>query len=222
MSFLYNGLAQLGNHRLSGWALRDRLICTILDRRFIQMITDFSDTVIVKSSESRHRVSGGTEGSQVPERPRFGQSPACVIIHFILPEKFVSIWGIQPNKIKALILANYETIDLGYVKDLSGGDDVIVIELIELFLVNAPEAIDNIKKYYENEDWKKLGEEAHKIKPNMAYMGAEKARVLIEEIEKSAKDRSSPDDIGKKIERVESICDQAYAELNSVLEDLKQ
>lgn len=117
-------------------------------------------------------------------------------------------------------MGEYNTIDLTYLEDISGGEEEIIVEMIQLFLDNAPIAIHNIREHYEQEDWDKLAREAHKFKPNLAYMGIEDGRELTEQIEQTAKKQDGTGGLGEKIDRVESICERAYGELNSVLKDL--
>ena len=90
------------------------------------------------------------------------------------------------------------------------GDDDLLIEMIDL-----------IRDHNEQENWKKVAAEAHKLKPNLSYMGLKKAREIIVNVEKTAKNDPDQMEIEHSIDRVETICRQAYQELEQELTALK-
>ena len=118
-------------------------------------------------------------------------------------------------------MSNYRITDLSYLENIGMGDDALLIEMIELFLENTPESLRLMKEYERQEDWTQLAAEAHKFKPNLSYMGLERAQKLILEIEKSVKENSELDSVRGKIEEIESICTSAYSELSDRLDHLK-
>ncbi len=63
------------------------------------------------------------------------------------------------------------SINLDYLTNITGGDNAIMAEMIELLLEETPKHLQNIRDYMENEQWAKLGAEAHKIKPMFLYVG---------------------------------------------------
>lgn len=101
------------------------------------------------------------------------------------------------------------------------GDDDIVIETTKTFLENAPDALEKIQTAYSNQDWEALAKQAHKIKPNLQYMGMERARELILEIEEQSKSENISDDLGKKIDEFTSICSEGLEELSEKVAELK-
>ncbi|MDZ7695130.1 MAG: Hpt domain-containing protein [Balneolaceae bacterium] len=111
--------------------------------------------------------------------------------------------------------------DLSFLEDLGMGDDDLLIEMIEMFLQNTPESLKQIQDYTEQKNWKKVAAEAHKLKPNLSYMGLERARDIIVDIEKTAKNDPDKNRIEHNITKVETICRQAYQELRQELNTLK-
>jgi len=111
--------------------------------------------------------------------------------------------------------------DLSYLEEMGMGDASLVIEMVELFLENTPESLRQLKKYNSEEKWTLLAAEAHKLKPNLSYMGLEGAKKTIIEIEEIAKNQTELDSIEEKIHEVEEICKQAYTELQDRLANLK-
>ena len=112
--------------------------------------------------------------------------------------------------------------NLSYLEELGMGDDELLIDMVEMFLKNTPESIEKLRKYHSNEDWKKLAAEAHKLKPNLSYVGLDGAREIIIGVEDSAKNQPEPDKIAEMIDEVDAICNEAYEELQVRLEELKK
>lgn len=99
-------------------------------------------------------------------------------------------------------------------------DDNLVVELIELFLENAPVALKKMQNHCQQQQWPALAAEAHKLKPNLGYMGMEKSKELIEELEKDAKQQQELEKISEKIDTLENHINQARTELKAELEKL--
>jgi HPt (histidine-containing phosphotransfer) domain-containing protein len=116
---------------------------------------------------------------------------------------------------------NQSVTDLSYLRKVTMGDDEIMVETIEVFIDNTPDVLKNLKKYFANEDWDKLYEQAHKVKPSLQYMGMERARQLIVEIEEQARTQNISEDLGDKIEELNSICLQGLDELSEKIEELR-
>lgn len=111
--------------------------------------------------------------------------------------------------------------DLSYLEEMGMGDDSLVIEMVELFLENTPESLSQLRKYHTEENWSQLAAEAHKLKPNLSYVGLEGAKKKVIEIEKSAKNQTNLDSVEGKINEIEETCRQAYIELRDRLVHLK-
>ncbi|MDZ7658268.1 Hpt domain-containing protein [Fodinibius sp.] len=118
-------------------------------------------------------------------------------------------------------MSNKSVTDLSYLREIAMGDDSIVIETTEAFLEDAPAAIENIQKHYESEEWQKLYKKAHKIKPNLKYMGMERAHELILTIEEQANTGEISEDLGEKVSEFCSLCHQALDELSDKIEALR-
>lgn len=111
--------------------------------------------------------------------------------------------------------------DLSYLREIAMGDEDTVIEITEAFLDDVPHTLEKMKNHFANKEWEKLYEQAHKIKPNLQYMGMDQARELILEIEEQARTENIEDDLGQKIEKIDDLCSQAIDELSSKIKQLK-
>lgn len=111
--------------------------------------------------------------------------------------------------------------DLSYLQEMAMGDEEIVIETTEVFLENTPEALEEIKNLYTQEKWDELAKLVHKIKPNFSYMGMNRARELLLDIEEQAKSSNISDELPNQITEFSEICNRAFDELSTEIEQLK-
>lgn len=118
-------------------------------------------------------------------------------------------------------MAEQNVTDLSYLYSISMGDDTLVEEMIVLFLEGAPPIIETLKELVHKEDWSGVAVTAHKLKPNLAYMGLNSAQKVLEKLEKNARNGKDLGDIKKQITRIEQICNQSYPELNEILAELR-
>lgn len=111
--------------------------------------------------------------------------------------------------------------DLSYLREMAMGDEDIVIETTEMFIKDIPDALQKMKTFSDNEEWENLAKLAHKIKPNLTYMGIERGRELIVDIEEEANSNGISADIRDKVTEFDEICNQAIEELTVKVDDLK-
>lgn len=77
--------------------------------------------------------------------------------------------------------------DLSYLKEMSGNDNSIIGEMIDIFLEQIPEFEDEISKSFETQNWQELGAVAHKAKSSVRTMGMEKSGDCLEQLEHLSK-----------------------------------
>lgn len=110
--------------------------------------------------------------------------------------------------------------DLNYLRDISTGDDQMIIEMIEVFLEGYREALSEMRELNENENWEELRARAHKFKPNLAYMGISKGTEQILKLEEQAKNNDPNINIGTTLTELSNICEEASSELQLELQKL--
>lgn len=116
---------------------------------------------------------------------------------------------------------NQQLTDLSYLREVAMGDDEIVIETIEAFLDDTPDAIKNLQDCFANQKWDQMSKQAHKIRPGLKYMGMQRALQLINEIEEQTKSGEVQVNLGSKIKEFNTICLEALDELSEKVEELK-
>ncbi|MGQ0828566.1 MAG: Hpt domain-containing protein [Bacteroidota bacterium] len=111
-----------------------------------------------------------------------------------------------------------QVINLDYLNGLAKGNTVFVKEMIDMFLEDNPEEIQNLGQSIQNKNYTLIKEIAHKMKSTIAFMGLSP---LIEnelsEIEQLAINKSEINKIESLYLKVKEICDKAAEELKSEL-----
>lgn len=108
-------------------------------------------------------------------------------------------------------------VDLSYLRDVSSGSNEFMVEMIELFLEQTPGYFEQLDQYIKEENWSKVADIAHKIKPTLAFMGADSAKEDMAEIESNARNLKNLD----KISPAFKILNDLSAGLFSKLEEIK-
>lgn len=117
-------------------------------------------------------------------------------------------------------MTNNKVTDLNYLRDISTGDDQMVIEMVEVFLNSYKEALSEMQELNDNQDLEELRARAHKFKPNLAYMGIAKGTEKIQELEEQAKNKISGPEINNTLTELNNICEDASVELKQELDNL--
>ncbi|WP_421773893.1 Hpt domain-containing protein [Gracilimonas sp.] len=108
-------------------------------------------------------------------------------------------------------------IDLSYLENITGGDNEVMTEMIDLMLSETPKHIEKIKQAHEKENWKELGAESHKLKPMFLYVGLTSLNEIAQDLEKFGKEAISLKSIPGLIDELE----QGYLEIVDELKSKK-
>ena len=107
-------------------------------------------------------------------------------------------------------------IDLSYLKSVANGSDEFLIEMIDLFLDQNPEYFSQLNQFIIQENWNKVADLAHKIKPSLAFMGVKWAVGQMAEVEKSARNLENLDTIAAIFEELNSMSLKLYEKLKAI------
>ncbi|MEJ6982305.1 Hpt domain-containing protein [Pedobacter sp. P351] len=119
---------------------------------------------------------------------------------------------LDPNKLQ---------IDLTYLNDIAGGDAEFMIDMIDIFIEQTPVYTEQLIQAVGAKDWKTVGDIAHKIKPTLAFMGANKAKDQMAAIEQNARTESNLDEIPGDFAEIKEVCESLYILLQKVKTDLQ-
>jgi len=112
-------------------------------------------------------------------------------------------------------------INLTYLKQLADGNDAFIIEMIEMFLNNTPDALKEMNRCLEAKDWVSLRQIAHRIKPSFAYIGLPETQKTLAEIEKLSEEAHEPSKVAGLMTEVDTVCKSAFSQLEETLNTLK-
>ncbi|MES2873692.1 MAG: Hpt domain-containing protein [Bacteroidota bacterium] len=112
-------------------------------------------------------------------------------------------------------------IDLSYLRDVSSGSNEFMIEMIELFLEQTPAYFEQLDQFISEENWTRVAEIAHKIKPTLAFMGADAAKESMAEIESNARSLKNTDSIAPAFKSLYVFSEDLYNKLSEVKKELE-
>jgi HPt (histidine-containing phosphotransfer) domain-containing protein len=104
---------------------------------------------------------------------------------------------------------------------MSGGDNSMIIEMIELFLKETPIHLDNLKTANEDQEWSKVASEAHKVKPIMLYVGLSDLNLLCKKLEDNAKSEQDQELSNELIQKLTEGYEEVNDDLEKKLKELK-
>ena len=102
--------------------------------------------------------------------------------------------------------------DLTYLKEMADGDEVFFKEMITHFLENAPKSLLLLRESALSEDYEKVRFVAHKLLPQLTFVGILAA---VDDVRRIENENKLIDDLFVVIERVTLI-------INKGIEDLKK
>jgi HPt (histidine-containing phosphotransfer) domain-containing protein len=111
--------------------------------------------------------------------------------------------------------SNTTIIDLSYLREMSGNNKDIMIEMVEIFIEQNPEFTEGISSYFENRQWTKLGAIAHKAKSSVRIMGMDELGDCLEKIEHYSKGNQKVE-LQQKIENRHKLNDDDLRIWNNV------
>ncbi len=112
-------------------------------------------------------------------------------------------------------------LDLSYLKDVASGSDEFMIDMIDLFLDQTPAYFEQLEQFIIEENWSKVADIAHKIKPTLAFMGVDSARESMAEIEQNARNLINLETIFPAFQILKEMSVQLYKQLEEVKASLQ-
>lgn len=112
-------------------------------------------------------------------------------------------------------------LDLSYLKDVASGSDEFMIDMIDLFLDQTPAYFEQMEQFITDEDWSKVADIAHKIKPTLAFMGVDSARESMAEIEQNARNVINLETISPAFQLLKEMSVHLYKQLEEVKASLQ-
>ena len=112
-------------------------------------------------------------------------------------------------------------IDLSYLKEMSGGNKELVIEMIDIFKEQVDEFTKGMEELLANKDYLSLGKLAHKAKSSISIMGLSELSNELKTLENLAKEGKQTEKYPELIEKFRKDTGDAIKELDKILENLE-
>lgn len=113
-------------------------------------------------------------------------------------------------------------VDLSYLRDVSSGSNEFMVEMIELFLDQTPAYFEQLDQYIQEKNWLRVADIAHKIKPTLAFMGADSAKDDMAEIEVNARNLKNLDKIQPAFQLLNDLSSELFSKLEEIKAGLKK
>ncbi len=103
--------------------------------------------------------------------------------------------------------------DLSYLRNMSGNDQSLILEMIDIFIIQVREIENDMKRFLSTNDYDSLGKIAHKAKSSVAILGMNLLSKKMKELEILAMKKSKPDRYPGLVELFISETREAIREL---------
>jgi HPt (histidine-containing phosphotransfer) domain-containing protein len=106
--------------------------------------------------------------------------------------------------------------DLSYLKEMSGGNKELVLEMITIFREQVSEFSMEMDRHMANRDYDSLGKLAHKAKSSVSIMGLQDLAVDLKDLENFAREGKKTESYAGFIEKFKQVSAIALQELEVV------
>jgi HPt (histidine-containing phosphotransfer) domain-containing protein len=110
--------------------------------------------------------------------------------------------------------------DLTYLRNMSGGNKDLILEMIGIFKSQVGEFIQSMDEYYNNKEYELLGRLAHKAKSSISIMGLHELAVDLKDFENIAKAGENVEKYPYYINKFKAETEEAIEELDEVTKNL--
>jgi len=111
--------------------------------------------------------------------------------------------------------------DLSYLRDMSGGNKELVLEMIGIFKDQVVEFGREMDQHLENKDYELLGKLAHKAKSSVSIMGLQDLAQDLKNLENLAREGKKVQSYSGIISRFKQVTSEAIEELNVVSNNIE-
>lgn len=111
-------------------------------------------------------------------------------------------------------------IDLSYLREMSGGNKDLIIEMISIFSSQVKDFGKEMEHLLESEQYESLGKLAHKAKSSVSIMGLNDLACRLKELENFAGERKNIETYGATIDSFKKSTEAAVNELEIVKQNL--
>lgn len=113
-----------------------------------------------------------------------------------------------------------DLIDLTPLKEMTGGDNEVMKEMLEIFLAKTPELFNQLEKEFNDKNYAQMSTLAHTMKPTFSYVGIEKGQALALKIEEFSEDSDTRENLLENVKELKEIVKDSVNQLQDVYQEL--
>ncbi|WP_421943075.1 Hpt domain-containing protein [Pedobacter sp.] len=119
---------------------------------------------------------------------------------------------------------NYDNhpLDLSYLIEMVGHDPEFMIEIFETFSEQTPFYLAELEDAVHQQNWKKVADCAHKIKPTFTYVGRTDVREFVHTIERSARELVELDKLPDLVKELHALLEKIYIQIEHSKIDVRK
>lgn len=103
--------------------------------------------------------------------------------------------------------------NLSYLEEISNGDNNFIKEMLNDFISNTPESIEEIEKLASFKEWDNLYKSVHKFIPSFDFIGAETIVNDLKNLEDYSKTKLNLEKIPNLISNIKDFCNKVIKEI---------
>lgn len=111
------------------------------------------------------------------------------------------------------------TFNLKFLEEISAGDNDKLKRLMQTFLDEAPKTVIKLRELYKNRNFEDMYMTAHTAKPLYLSIGAEKAAVIIKNLESYTRSAFFQELIPVEIEELDKINSEICSEMTLLMQN---
>ncbi|WP_044201148.1 Hpt domain-containing protein [Flammeovirga sp. OC4] len=108
-------------------------------------------------------------------------------------------------------------VDLSYLETFSGGDKILIAEMMERFVLDAPSQLSSVEDSIDQEDWKSAYKNLHNFKSTLNFIAIQEIKDQVLVMEKIAKEETSVSTLKEKYKILFNECKLLVEEIKETL-----
>ncbi|GAB4035886.1 PAS domain S-box protein [Spirosoma gilvum] len=103
--------------------------------------------------------------------------------------------------------------DLTELRSIAQGDEEFVSEMVTMFIDLAPAGLNEIKTAYQANDFKKVGQVAHRLHPSVATLGIHSLTDVLKDMDKNAETYQASQQLENLISKLDEVITEVVSQL---------
>lgn len=114
-----------------------------------------------------------------------------------------------------------QRLNLDFLQEMAGGDNEFVIEILEIFLDDAPSTLVSINKGMKEADFSSVKTSVHKLKSSIKVLGEDKLAEFAQLVEQESETNNESEEFRLKVTKLEKSVEQLIKDADWQVKYLK-